>query len=90
MNVKEMSLGGWSTALLVLVAVCSLGNEPFGVLPFLGVLAVVMIFTCGVRAMMLCSTSDKKNTDWKALGCYGIGAAVSVAVPAVMMMFVFG
>ena len=34
--------------------------------------------------------SEKKGIEWKALGCYGIGAAVSVAVPAVMMMFVFG
>ena len=84
MNLKEMFLGGWATALIVLVAVCSLGNEPFGVLPFLGVLAVVMIFTCGVRAMMLCSTSDKKNTDWKAYRDYVIGAGISVVVPALL------
>ena len=84
MNLKEMFLGGWATALIVLVAVCSLGNEPFGVLPFLGVLAVIMIFTCGVRAMMLCSTSDKKNTDWKAYRDYVIGAGISVVVPALL------
>ena len=84
MNLKEMFLGGWATALIVLVAVCSLGNEPFGVLPFLGVLAVVMIFTCGVRAMMLCSTPDKKSTDWKAYRDYVIGAGISVVVPALL------
>jgi hypothetical protein len=84
MNLKEMFLGGWATALIVLVAVCSLGNEPFGVLPFLGVLAVVMIFTCGVRAMMLCSASDKKSIDWKAYRDYVIGAGVSVVVPALL------
>lgn len=84
MNVKEMFLGGWATALIVLVAVCSLGNEPFGVLPFLGVLAVVMIFTCGVRAMMLCSASDKKGIDWKAYRDYVIGAGISVVVPALL------
>lgn len=79
-----MFLGGWATALIVLVAVCSLGNEPFGVLPFLGVLAVVMIFTCGVRAMMLCSASDKKSIDWKAYRDYVIGAGISVVVPALL------
>lgn len=84
MNLKEMFLGGWATALIVLVAMCSLGNEPFGVLPFLGVLAVVMIFTCGVRAMMLCSSSDKKNIDWKAYRDYVIGAGISVIVPALL------
>lgn len=84
MNVKEMFLGGWATALIVLVAVCSLGNEPFGVLPFLGVLAVVMIFTCVVRAMMLCSASDKKGIDWKAYRDYVIGAGISVVVPALL------
>lgn len=84
MNLKEMFLGGWATALIVLVAVCSLGNEPFGVLPFLGVLAVVMIFTCGVRAMMLCSASDKKGIDWKAYRDYVIGAGISVVVPALL------
>lgn len=84
MNLKEMFLGGWATALIVLVAMCSLGNEPFGVLPFLGVLAVVMIFTCGVRAMMLCSASDKKSIDWKAYRDYVIGAGISVVVPALL------
>ena len=84
MNLKEMFLGGWATALIVLVAMCSLGNEPFGVLPFLGVLAVVMIFTCGVRAMMLCSASDKKGIDWKAYRDYVIGAGISVVVPALL------
>ena len=84
MNLKEMFLGGWATALIVLVAVCSLGNEPFDVLPFLGVLAVVMIFTCGVRAMALCSTPDKKGIDWKAYRDYVIGAGISVVVPALL------
>lgn len=90
MNIKEMSLGGWSTAILALVAMCSLGNEPFEAGPFVCVLLVLMAFSCLIRGMLLYSSPQKKGIDWKALGCYGIGAAVSVAVPAVMMMFVFG
>lgn len=79
-----MFLGGWATALIVLVAVCSLGNEPFEVVPFIGMLAVIMAFTCGVRAMGFASTPDKKNTDWKAYRDYVIGAGISVVVPALL------
>ena len=84
MNVKEMSLGGWATAMLALVAMCALGNEPFSAGPFMGVLAVLMGFSCLIRGMILHSNSDKKNIDWKAYRDYVIGAGISVVVPALL------
>lgn len=84
MNLREMFLGGWATAMLALVAVCSLGNEPFSVGPFIGVLAVLMGFSCLIRVMILCSNSDKKNIDWKDYRDYVIGAGISVVVPALL------
>lgn len=84
MNVKEMSLGGWSTALMVLVAMCSLGNEPFDAVPFVGVMIVLMGFCCLVRGMMLYSASKKGSVDWMAFRDFAIGAAISVIVPALL------
>lgn len=83
MDIKEMSLGGWSTAILALVAMCSLGNEPFEAGPFVCVLLVLMAFSCLIRGMMLYSESQrKKGIDWKAFRDYVIGAGISVVVPA--------
>ena len=87
---KEVFLGGWVTSLMVLVALCSIGGTTEQVGVFIGIMCILAAFGGFVRSMMLNSDSGKKGIDWKALGCYGIGAAVSVAVPAVMMMFVFG
>lgn len=84
MNVKEMSLGGWATAVLILVAMCSLGNEPFSAGPFVGVISVLMGFCCLIRAMVLCSTPEKKNIDWKAFRDFVIGAGISAIIPAVL------
>lgn len=84
MDVKEMSKGGWSTALLVLVAMCSLGNEPFEAGPFVCVLLVLMGFSCLIRGMLLYSESQKKGIDWKAFRDFMIGAGISIAVPAVL------
>ena len=87
---KEIYLGGWITALMILIAICSIGGHTDYVGIFIGIMCILAAFGGFVRSMMLYSNSGKKGIDWKALGCYGIGAAVSVAVPAVMMMFVFG
>lgn len=84
MNVKEMYLGGWSTALMVLVAMCSLGNEPFDAAPFVGVMLVLMGFCCLVRGMMLYSAAKGGGIDWMAFRDFAIGAGVSVIVPAVL------
>lgn len=84
MNVKEIFLGGWATAILILVAMCSLGNEPFSVGPFIGVISVLMGFCCLIRVMVLCSTPEKKNTDWKAFRDFVIGAGISAIIPAVL------
>lgn len=84
MNIKEMSLGGWSTAILVLVAMCSLGNEPFEAGPFVCVLLVLMAFSCLIRGMMLYSESQRQGIDWKAFRDFLIGAGISIAVPAVL------
>lgn len=87
---KEIYLGGWITALMILIAICSIGGHTDYVGIFIGIMCILAVFGCFVRAMMLFSFSGKKSIDWRALGYYAIGAAVSVAVPAVMMMFVFG
>lgn len=84
MNIKEMSLGGWSTAILALIAMCSLGNESFSVGPFIGVLTVLMGFSCLIRGMMLYSESQRQSIDWKVFRDYVIGAGISVVVPAVL------
>lgn len=77
------------TSLLVLVALCSIGGATEKVGVFIGIMCILAAFGGFVRSMMLYSNSGKKGIDWKALGCYGIGAAVSVAVPAIMLMFVW-
>lgn len=84
MNLKEMFLGGWATAMLALVAMCSLGNEPFEVTPFMCVLLVLMGFSCLIRGMLLYSSPQKKGIDWKAFRDYAIGAGISVIVPALL------
>jgi hypothetical protein len=84
MNLKEMFLGGWATALIVLVAMCSLGNEPFEAGPFGCVLLVLMVFSCMIRGMMLYSESQRQGFDWKAYRDYVIGAGISVVVPALL------
>ena len=81
MNQKEMYLGGWATALLILVALCSLGNEPFLVGGFALAMAVLLAFSCGIRLMLLSSTKGEKGTDWKAFGSYAVGAAISTIIP---------
>lgn len=84
MNLKEMFLGGWATALIVLVAVCSLGNEPFEAGSFVCVLLVLMVFSCLIRGMMLYSESQRQGIDWKDFRDFAIGAGISIAVPAVL------
>lgn len=84
MNFKEMFLGGWATALIVLVAVCSLGNEPFEAGTFVCVLLVLMVFSCLIRGMMLYSESQRQGFDWNAFRDYVIGAGISVVVPALL------
>lgn len=79
-----MSLGGWSTAILALVAMCSLGNEPFEAGPLVCVLLVLMAFSCLIRGMMLYSESKRQGIDWKAFRDYAIGAGISVVVPALL------
>ena len=85
MNLKEMSLGGWSTAILALVAMCSLGNEPFEAGLFVCVLLFLMAFSCLMRGRLLYSGAQrKKGIDWKAFRDYAIGAGISVVVPALL------
>lgn len=84
MNLKEMFLGGWATAMLALVAMCSLGNEPFEAGAFVFVLLVLMVFSCLIRGMMLYSESQRQDIDWKAYRDYVIGAGISVVVPALL------
>ena len=85
MNQKEMYLGGWATALLILVAICSLGNETFAVGGFVLALITMLAISCGIRLMLLSAAKEGYGTDWKAFGYYALGAAISTVVP----MFLF-
>lgn len=85
---KEIYLGGWITSLMVLIAICSIGGTTDYVGIFIGIMGILAVFGCFIRAMMIFSFSGKKSIDWMALGYYVIGAAISVAVPAIILMFV--
>ena len=85
MNQKEMYLGGWATALLNLVAICSLGNEPFSIGGFVFALLIMLAISCGIRLMLLSAAKESYGTNWKAFGYYALGAAISTVVP----MFLF-
>lgn len=76
-----MSLGGWITALILLLAMCSLGNEPFLVGGFIGTVLIIFGFSCGIRLMLLATKEKELGVEWKSFKWYSIGAAISAFVP---------
>ena len=90
MNIKELYFGGWVTALINVIAMCSAGNEPFIVSGFIIAMIIIFIFCSGIRLMMASALKEKEGedcgTDWISFGSFAAGSAISTIITIIMFL----
>lgn len=93
MNAKEIYFGGWMTALLNVIAMCSAGNDPFDTFGFVIAMVIVFLFCSGIRLMLASAGKEDPEdgdapTKWTEFGSFALGSGISTAIT--ILMFLIG
>lgn len=86
MNSKELFLGGWVNALMILVSILSLGGDEMNKTGYIISVIIMLSFSSIVRTVLGNATKNDSPSDWKAIGSYIFGATISSIIAIVLYL----